>query len=34
MATSTIEEVAAAAPDALKWFQLYIYKVRDLLCAH
>ncbi|XP_023695133.2 2-Hydroxyacid oxidase 1 isoform X1 [Paramormyrops kingsleyae] len=29
-ATSTIEEVAAAAPGGLRWMQLYIYKDRDL----
>ena len=26
----SIEEVAAAAPKALKWFQLYIYKDRKV----
>jgi len=30
ISTSSIEEVAAAAPDALKWFQLYIYKDRKV----
>ncbi|KAJ8966242.1 hypothetical protein NQ314_003657, partial [Rhamnusium bicolor] len=29
-ATSSIEEVAEAAANALKWFQLYIYKDREL----
>ncbi|XP_058143523.1 2-Hydroxyacid oxidase 1 isoform X1 [Dasypus novemcinctus] len=29
-ATSSIEEVAAAAPDALRWLQLYIYKDREV----
>lgn len=28
ISTSSIEEVAEAAPDATKWFQLYIYKDR------
>ena len=27
ISTCSIEEVAEAAPDAVKWFQLYIYKV-------
>lgn len=26
IATSSIEEVAAAAPNCIKWFQLYMYK--------
>jgi len=30
IATSSIEEVAAAAPNALKWFQLYVYKDRKV----
>ncbi|KAJ8960748.1 hypothetical protein NQ318_020041 [Aromia moschata] len=30
IATSSIEEVAEAAPDCLKWFQLYIYKDREV----
>jgi len=30
ISTSSIEEVAAAAPKALKWFQLYIYKDRKV----
>ena len=30
ISTSSIEEVAAAAPTANKWFQLYIYKNRDI----
>lgn len=30
IATSSIEEVAAAAPNGLRWFQLYIYKDRDV----
>lgn len=30
LATSSIEEVAAAAPDTHKWFQLYIYKQREI----
>ncbi|XP_053565309.1 2-Hydroxyacid oxidase 1 isoform X2 [Bombina bombina] len=29
-ATSSIEEVAEAAPDSLRWIQLYIYKDRNL----
>lgn len=29
-ATSSIEEVAEAAPDGLRWMQLYIYKDRNL----
>lgn len=28
LSTSSIEEVAAAAPDTIKWFQLYIYNDR------
>jgi isopentenyl diphosphate isomerase/L-lactate dehydrogenase-like FMN-dependent dehydrogenase len=28
IATSSIEEVAAAAPNGRKWFQLYVYKDR------
>ncbi|XP_019872931.1 2-Hydroxyacid oxidase 1 [Aethina tumida] len=30
ISTSSIEEVAQAAPNALKWFQLYIYKDREV----
>ncbi|CAH0600299.1 unnamed protein product [Chrysodeixis includens] len=30
IATSSIEEVAQAAPDAIKWFQLYIYNDREV----
>lgn len=30
IATSSIEEVAAASPNARKWFQLYIYRDRDV----
>lgn len=30
LSTSSIEEVAAAAPETIKWFQLYIYKDREL----
>jgi len=30
IATSSIEEVAKAAPEATKWFQLYIYKDREV----
>jgi len=30
LSTCSLEEVAAAAPDTIKWFQLYIYKDRDL----
>ncbi|XP_066260714.1 2-Hydroxyacid oxidase 1 [Euwallacea similis] len=30
IATSSIEEVAAAAPRAIKWFQLYIYNDRNV----
>lgn len=29
-ATSSIEEVAEACPDALRWMQLYFYKDREL----
>jgi L-lactate dehydrogenase (cytochrome) len=29
MGTTSIEEVAAAGPDARKWFQLYVWKDRD-----
>ncbi len=29
MGTTSIEDVAAAAPDASKWFQLYVWKNRD-----
>ncbi|KAM9315652.1 2-Hydroxyacid oxidase 1 [Gastrophryne carolinensis] len=32
-ATSSIEEVAEAAPDSLRWMQLYIYKDRNLTRA-
>ena len=28
ISTSSIEEVAAAAPNAVKWFQLYVLKNR------
>ncbi|XP_063224292.1 2-Hydroxyacid oxidase 1-like [Bacillus rossius redtenbacheri] len=30
LSTSSVEEVAAAAPDTTKWFQLYIYKDRSV----
>ena len=30
ISTSSIEEVAEAAPKGLKWFQLYIYKDREV----
>lgn len=30
ISTSSIEEVAAAAPNCVKWFQLYIYKDRSV----
>lgn len=30
LSTSSIEEVASAAPTTDKWFQLYIYKEREL----
>ncbi|XP_043242582.1 peroxisomal (S)-2-hydroxy-acid oxidase GLO3-like [Amphibalanus amphitrite] len=30
ISTSSIEEVAAAAPKAVKWFQLYVLKNRDM----
>ncbi|CAG9782926.1 unnamed protein product, partial [Diatraea saccharalis] len=30
IATSSIEEVASAAPEAIKWFQLYIYTDREV----
>lgn len=28
LSTCSLEEVAAAAPNTVKWFQLYIYKDR------
>ena len=30
LATTSLEDVAAAAPDAAQWFQLYIHRDRDL----
>ena len=30
ISTSSIEEVSKAAPKAIKWFQLYIYKDREV----
>jgi len=30
ISTSSIEEVAEAAPNGIKWFQLYIYKDRNV----
>ena len=33
MSTVSIEDVAAAAPSGIKWFQLYIYKDRDVTRA-
>lgn len=30
ISTTKLEDVAAAAPDSVKWFQLYIYKDRKL----
>lgn len=30
LSTSSIEEVANAAPNTIKWFQLYIYKDRKI----
>lgn len=30
LATTSIEDVAAAAPNCIKWFQLYIYKDRNV----
>lgn len=30
LSTTSLEEVAQAAPDAVRWFQLYIYKDREL----
>jgi (S)-2-hydroxy-acid oxidase len=30
IATTSLEDVSAAAPNATKWFQLYIYKDRKL----
>ncbi|XP_063973722.1 uncharacterized protein LOC135160747 [Diachasmimorpha longicaudata] len=30
ISTSSLEEVAAAAPGAIKWFQLYVYTDRDV----
>lgn len=32
LSTSSIEEVGAAATNTIKWFQLYIYKDRDVTC--
>jgi 4-hydroxymandelate oxidase len=29
LATTTLEDVAAAAPDAARWFQLYVHRDRD-----
>lgn len=29
MSTTSIEDVAAAAPEGLRWFQLYMFKDRD-----
>ncbi|ODM97002.1 Hydroxyacid oxidase 1 [Orchesella cincta] len=33
ISTSSLEEVAAAAPNGRKWFQLYVYKDRDLTAS-
>lgn len=33
IATSSVEEVATAAPDTNKWFQLYIYRDREVTKA-
>lgn len=30
LSTASVEEISAAAPDTIKWFQLYIYKERSL----
>ncbi len=30
IATSSIEEIADAAPDGVRWFQLYVYKDREV----
>jgi len=30
IATTSLEDIAAATPDSIKWFQLYIYKDREL----
>ena len=30
ISTTSIEDVASAGPDAIKWFQLYIYKDREV----
>lgn len=30
LSTTSIEDVAAAGPNAIKWFQLYIYKDREI----
>jgi (S)-2-hydroxy-acid oxidase len=30
ISTTSIEDVAQAAPNAIKWFQLYIYKDREV----
>jgi len=32
LATATLEEVAAAAPEAARWFQLYWSRDRDVVC--
>ena len=29
-ATTSVEDVAKAAPDGLRWFQLYVYKDRKM----
>ena len=31
IATTSIEEIAEAAPDVVRWFQLYIYKDREVI---
>ena len=30
IATTSIEEIAEAAPGVIRWFQLYIYKDREV----
>lgn len=30
LSTTSIEDISAAGPNAIKWFQLYIYKNREI----
>ena len=34
ISTSSIEEIAEAAPTGIKWFQLYIYNDREVTKYH